>query len=222
MYLVAKQVAWSISRLVSYEQCPRKFWHESVGKTIPFEETDDIRAGKDWHKGAELFVRNGKALPIYMRHWQPTLQKFRDAPGEKMIEQQIALNAQWQPVEWYAPDAWLRVKSDLTIVNGKQAVQVDYKTGKRKDDFTQLRLNSAVTFLLAPEIERIQHLFLWTKTKEITSEVMLGPQVPTFWAEILPRVAKYQEAHDQQNFPPKPCFLCKEYCKVKSCQYYGT
>jgi CRISPR/Cas system-associated exonuclease Cas4 (RecB family) len=212
--------AWSYSRLSTYEQCPRKYWHESVAKTIPFEKTEEMRYGDEWHKAAELFVRDGKQLPLHMRHWQPTLQQLRDAPGEKIVEQQIALNQQWVPVEWFAKDAWLRVKSDLTIINGKEAVQFDYKTGKPKDDFTQLRLNSAVTFHLAPEVEKIKHAFLWTKTKSTTSEVMTKDQVPDFWAEMLPRVARYQEAHDQQNFPPRQGFLCRGWCKVKQCQFW--
>ena len=219
---MSNPTAWSISRLNGYEQCPRKFWHENVGKTLPFEETDDMRAGKDWHKAAELFIKNGKALPLNMRHWTATLQMFRDAPGEKVVEQQIALNAQWQPVEWYAKDTWLRVKSDLTILHNGKGVQIDYKTGKVKDDFSQLRLNSAVTFILAPEITEITHAFLWTKSKELTKETMKASDAPDFWAKMLPRVAKYQEAHDQQNFPPKPNYLCKKYCRVRSCQYHGT
>jgi hypothetical protein len=179
-----------------------------------------MRYGDEWHKAAELFVRDGKQLPLNMRHWSPLLQQLRDAPGEKVVEQQIALNAKWVPVEWYAKDAWLRVKSDLTIINGKEAVQFDYKTGKPKDDFTQLRLNSAVTFHLAPELERITHAFLWTKTKTVTKEVMTSKDVPDFWAGMLPRVAAYQAAHDQQNFPPRPNFLCKGFCPVTSCQYH--
>jgi len=213
-------VAWSFSRISSYEMCPRKYWNENVGKTIPFEETEEMAAGKDWHKGAELYMKRGAQLPLHMRHWEPTLSKFKNAPGEKMVEQQIALNAKWEPVEWYAKDAWLRVKSDLTILNGDQAVQIDYKTGKQKDDFTQLRLNSAVTFHLAPEIKTVKHGFLWTKTKALTFETMHLQDVPVFWADMLPRVARYQQAHDQQNFPPKPGFLCRGYCRVKSCQYW--
>ena len=219
---MSTEVAWSFSRITSYEQCPRKFWHESVGKTIPFEETEDMTYGKDWHKGAELFIKRGAKLPLNMRHWEPILQKFKDAPGEKVVEQQIALNASWQPVEWYAKDAWLRVKSDLTILNGDQGVQIDYKTGKQKDDFTQLRLNSAVTFHLAPELKTIKHGFLWTKTKTMTFETMTIEQVPTFWADMLPRVQRYTEAHLRQDFPPRQCFLCKKYCKVKSCHFNGT
>ncbi len=216
------EVAWSYSRIKSYEQCPRKFWHESVAKTIPFEESEEMSYGKEWHKGAELYLKRGAALPLHMRHWEPILKQFKNAPGEKVIEQQIALNSGWQPVEWYAKDAWLRVKSDLTILNGDQAVQIDYKTGKQNDDYTQLRLNSAVTFHLAPELKTIRHGFLWTKTKALTSETFTVADVTGFWADMLPRVARYQEAHDQQNFPPRPNNLCKKWCKVKSCQYHGV
>jgi CRISPR/Cas system-associated exonuclease Cas4 (RecB family) len=216
------QVAWSFSRIKSYEDCPRKYWHESVGKTIPFVETEEMSYGKDWHKAAELYIKRGQKLPLSMLHWEPVLAKFKDAPGEKVVEQQICLNAQWQQVEWYAKDAWLRVKSDLTIINGASAVQIDYKTGKPKDDFTQLRLNSAVTFHLVPELQEITHGFLWTKNNMFTSEKMKLADVSAFWATMLPRVARYQQAHDQQNFPPKQGYLCGKYCKVKSCQFNGV
>jgi hypothetical protein len=217
---LSKQVAWSYSRITSYEQCPRKYWNESVAKTIPFKESEEMAYGKAWHKAAELYVKSGDPLPLHMRHWEPTLKSLKNAPGEKIIEQQIALNAQWQPVEWFAKDAWLRVKSDLTIINGKSAVQFDYKTGKVKDDFTQLQLNSAVTFHLAPELEQITHAFLWVKSKQITKETMMAQQVPEFWSRMLPRVSAYQAAHDQENFPPRPGFLCRGWCEVRTCQYW--
>ena len=77
-----------------------------------------------------------------------------------------------------------------------------------------------MTFHLAPEIETITHAFLWIKSKQVTREKMTKEQVPEFWSNMLPRVARYQQAHDEQNFPPRPGFLCRGYCEVKTCQYW--
>jgi hypothetical protein len=219
---VGNPVAWSYSRLNNYEQCPRKFWHESVGKTIPFEASEAMTYGNEVHKAFELFLKNGKKLPLHLLHWTPIMQKIASAPGEKVVEQQICLNAKYEPVEWYAKDAWLRVKSDLTQINGDRAICWDFKTGKQQDDFTQLKLNAAVTFHLDPSIQMITMAFLWTKTKAITRENITLSKVPDVWGNLLPRVARYQEAHDQQNFPPRQGFLCAKFCKVTSCQFNGV
>jgi hypothetical protein len=213
-------VAWSYSRLNSYEQCPRKYWHESVGKTVPFIKNEAAIYGDEVHKAFEQFFKYQKKLPLNLLHWTPTLMTIAAAPGEKVVEQQICLNAKWEPVEWYAKDAYLRVKSDLTQINGKQAVLWDWKTGKPSTDFTQLQLNAAVTFHLDKDIEEITMAYLWLKTKLPSVERMQRSAVPDFWAKILPRVAAYQAAHDQQNFPPRANFLCKGYCPIKTCQYW--
>lgn len=214
------QVAWSYSRITSYEQCPRKFWNESVGKTVPFTKNEAAQYGDEVHKAFELFFKQQKKLPLNLLHWTPTLQQIAAAPGEKAVEQQIALNARWEPVEWYAKDAWLRVKSDLTQINGARAAMWDWKTGKPSDDDTQLKLNAAVTFILDPSIERIDMAYLWLKTKSISPSKMLSTETPDFWATMLPRVARYQQAHDEQNFPPRPNFLCRGYCPITGCQYH--
>ena len=217
---MSKQVAWSYSRLSSFETCPRKYWAESVGKTVPFVKNDQALYGDEVHKAFANFFRTGQKLPLHLLHWTPVLQKISDAPGEKVIEQQIALDINYAPVEWFAKDAWLRVISDLTQINGTQAVTWDWKTGRESQDFTQLKLNAAVTFHLDQNIEEITMAYLWLKTKRPTVEKIKREQASDVWSELLPRVARYQQAHDEQNFPPRQCFLCKGYCPVKTCQFW--
>lgn len=213
-------VAWSYSRLNAYETCPRKFWNESVAKVYPFVPTDASSYGDDVHKAFKLYFRNGEALPLHLRQYDAQLKIIKAAPGQRIVEQQIALNAKWQQVEWYAKDAWLRVISDLTQHNGKRAVTWDWKTGRPSEDFTQLRINAAVTFLLAPEIETITMAYFWLKTKEVAPMDIKRADASDVWANILPRVQRYQEAHDQKDFPPRQNFLCRGYCPVKTCQFW--
>ncbi len=216
---MSKLAAWSYSRIKSFEECPKAFWHVSVNKDIPFQETDATRFGKESHLSIADFMRgNIKQMPLHLRHHEPALLKFKAIPGEKVIEQQIALNAQYQMTEWFAKDAYLRVISDLTILNGTKAVVFDWKTGKRSDDFTQLKLTAATTFLIAPEIEKITIAFYWMKEKAAPSQVLERTQAGDVWSEILPRVQRYQEAHDTNNFPARPGKNCK-WCPVKSCPY---
>ncbi|HXS14467.1 MAG TPA: PD-(D/E)XK nuclease family protein [Acidobacteriaceae bacterium] len=211
--------AWSFSRIESSETCPRKFFHLSVAKDLKEEETSYQIEGKETHIAFAKLVKNGIPLPLHLRHHGPMLTKIAALPGEKIVEQQLALNANWQVVDWFARDAWLRVISDLTQLNGSAALVWDWKTGKPKDDFTQLRLNAAVTMHLAPEVEQVRMNYYWTKTRQITSDKMVRADLPEFWGAMLKRVQTYQSMHDRQDFPPRPNPFCKG-CVVKTCQYW--
>lgn len=211
--------AWSYSRIEASETCARKFWHLSVAKDIKEEESSYQTEGKETHLAFAKLVKNGIALPLHLRHHGPVLTKIAAMPGEKVVEQQIALNANWQPVDWFAKDAWLRVISDLTQLNCRAALVWDWKTGRPKDDFTQLRLNAAVTMHLAPEIEQVRMSYYWTKTRQITSDKMVRADLPEFWGSMLKRVQTYQSRFDRQDFPPNPNPFCKG-CPVRNCQYW--
>ena len=213
-------VAWSYSRLTNLEQCPRRYWHLMVAKDIKEEESQAMADGNATHKAFELRLRAGKTLPIHLRVHEPAMAMIANAAGEKIVEQQIALDVNWQPVEWFDKSTWLRVKSDLTQYGGKYGVVWDWKTGRPHEDFTQLKLNAAVLLHLAPEIERVATAFYWTKTRRVASGPTLSREnVAEVWGPMLQRVAAYQRAHEEQNFPPKQNPFCGG-CPVKTCQYW--
>jgi len=216
-----KPVAWSYSRLSSYETCPKKYHAETIAKSVPWVQSEQAAYGELVHKAFELFLKKQTPLPLNLKHWTPVLSQFANAPGEKLVEQQITFNVNYEPTEWMARDAWLRVKSDLTIINGTQAVIMDWKTGRQRDeDGMQLKLAAAVTFLLDPNITEINMNYLWVQTKTITPFRMKSDQVADFWGNILPRVQRLQAAHDGNNFPARPNYLCRGWCGVKTCEFY--
>ncbi len=213
-------VAWSYSRLSSYELCPKKYHAESVAKSVPFVKNEQALYGEQVHKAFEDYFKKAKPLPLNLKHWTPTLELIGSAPGEQIAETKIALSVNYEPVEYYSKDAWLRVISDLTIVNKSKAWCVDWKTGKpRNDDGTQLKLNAAVTFLLDPDITEITLSYLYLQTKSLTATKMNVNEAPEFWASILPRVWVYTKAHEDRHFPPRPGWICR-FCPVKSCEFW--
>ena len=215
-----KLVAYSFSRLDSFETCPRKYYHTSVAKDVKDEPNDAQIFGDQAHKAFKLYFQIGQELPLHLSQYEQYLKPIANSPGHTIVEQEIALDQNYKQVEWFSKDAYIRVKSDLTQQHGTQAVVWDWKFGKPHNKFDQLKLTAAVTFLLAPKIERITMAYFWAKTKEVSPDVMLRAEAPTFWAELQPRVQLYQEAHWRQAFPPKPNFLCKGWCPVVTCQYW--
>jgi len=211
-------VAVSYSRLESYETCPKKFWHLSIRKDVTDPPNEHTSYGTDLHVAFANFLKTGKALPLAMRHHTRMLTKFRAAPGEHIIEQQIAIDANYQQVGWFDKDVYMRVISDLTIMNPPSALMIDWKSGKMKDDFTQLRVAAAVMFLIAPELERITMSYVWTKNKQVTTDRMTRDDMPSVWAALYPRLTQYQNAFNLEQFPARQGFHCR-YCPVKSCPY---
>lgn len=210
--------AFSFSRLEGYETCPKKFWHISVKKDVQDPPNEHTSFGTEVHLAFAEYLKKGKQLPLHLRHHRPMLDKIRAAPGEHIIEQQIAITAEYKSTGWFDRDVYCRVISDLTILHGSHAVMFDWKTGKVKDSFDQLRLAAAVTFLLAEELETISMHYVWTKTKQVTSDKMTRDEMPGVWASLQPRLIQYQNAFNLQQFEARQGFHCR-YCPVKACPY---
>lgn len=217
------KVAWSYSRLTSFETCPKKFWHLSVKKDVFEPESEAMRYGKKVHKALELRVGKGKPLPLDLRYLEGYAKQLADAVGEKLTEQQLAIDENFEPCSWFSKQTWCRAILDLSIVSPPHAVVLDYKTGKISDDFTQLRLAGVMLLLHMPEIQTVDLGYLWTKDKQLTKaeQKLHRDDIKSVIADLMPRIKKYQRAHENNEFPPRPSGLCKRYCPVTKCPHHG-
>ena len=220
---MSKPVAFSYSRLDSYETCPKKYWEISVSKRVKDAGNEFTEYGNLVHKAFAAYFLKNASLPMQISQHQKILSPIKGAPGAKYVEQKLALNANYEGTDWFAKDAYVRVISDLTIINGERGVLFDWKTGKQKDDFTQLRLAGAVVFLLDQDVQTLDLVYYWTKTKTFTRDRERGPltreQMPEVFNELAPRLQRYQDAHAKQDFPARPNWTCK-FCPVTSCPYW--
>lgn len=216
---MTKLQAFSFSRLESYETCPKKFFHLSIAKDVSDPPNEHTSFGTEVHLAFANYVKGRiKALPLHLRQHTPMLDTIKNAPGDHIVEQQVAINKDYKPTGWFDSDVYCRVISDLTIMNGSHAIMFDWKTGKMKDGFDQLRLAAAVMFLLADELETISMHYVWTKNKQVTSDRMTRDEMPGVWAALQPRLIRYQNAFVMQQFEARQGFHCK-YCPVKKCPY---
>lgn len=220
-----KRPAWSFSRLKNFEQCPKKFWHTMIKKDVVEPINDTMSYGQEVHKALELRVKKGKRLPMHLTHLEPVAAKFAKPsvkPDEILTEQQLAIDADMQPCDWFSKDAWCRAIIDYLAIKGNNAVLVDYKTGRMYDDFTQLELTAALLMAYRDDIDTVQVLYWWTKEKKVTSSVVCREDLPDVWNKFLPRLKKYDEAFRHDEFRARQNYLCAKYCPVKACPYNGV
>lgn len=212
------QPAWTYSQLDSFESCPKKFYHLRVAKDFVEPRNEAALWGERVHTAFENFINDGEVLPEGMEHWQTLANKIAKLPGQKLTEEKLAIDKNFQPADW--KQAWSRGIADLIIIHGKQAVVMDYKTGKRKPS-EQLELYAAYIFHHYPKVDKVTTGFVWLKERKIDWKSIERSGVPDIWQGILPRVAKLTSAYDRDKWPARPSGLCKGWCAVTSCEFNG-
>jgi hypothetical protein len=222
---VSKPFAWSYSALDSFEQCPRKYYHVRLAKDWPDPPSEAANWGKIVHKHIEDRVNDRKPLPesLGLGYIEPVIQRLEQAPGVLRAEYKLAINAQFQPTEFFAKDAWCRAVGDITIHNAgnTKAFALDWKTGKYKDGDAQLRLQAAVMMCHYQQLQEVGITYMWLKDKRTTDRKFNRDQLPEIWQDFLPRAKRMEQQIADKKFDPKPSGLCKKYCPVLSCEHNG-
>ena len=215
--------SWSFSALRNYETCPRRYNEYNVAKTVKEPESEAIRTGHALHAAFDARIKQGTPLPLGMGMHEGLLAKFVAAPGNTFAEQKLGLTAEFKPSTFFGKQVWFRTVLDATKVHpeGKQATVVDWKTGKPDDDPTQLKLSAATLFAHLPNVERVRTAYMFLNYDTVEREEYTRDDLPEIWSDILPRVRQLVDARQRQHYPPKPGGLCKRYCAVQSCPFWG-
>lgn len=218
-----KMPAWSYSSLTKFETCPKQYYHIKVAKDVVEKPTEATIWGERVHKHLEDRVKYGTPLPDILRNYEKFVQPIADKPGIKLVEQQFAINAAMQPTGWFAEDAWCRGIVDVGILSGSKGVLLDYKTGKRKPESSQLKLFAALAFAHYESLKTVHTGFIWLKDNKMDTETFTRDGVAMVWQEFLPRVQRLERAYKENKFIPKPSGLCRAWCPVprSKCEFSG-
>lgn len=213
--------AWSFSSLDAFQTCPRKYYAEKVSRTVKEAKNEVAAYGSEAHKHFENFLFKNKPLPLDLRHHLSMLERFKNAPGTGYPEQKLALNADYEPTGFFDNDVWVRSIIDYAKVHKDRAVIVDWKFGKYKEGFDQVRLCSAVLMRYMPEVKFFTGVYYWAKEKRFTRTQITSLDAPMIWSEFLPKVKRLELAYVNDEWPAKPSGLCRRYCGVTACEHCG-
>lgn len=213
--------AWSYSQLKNYETCPKRYYHYNVEKDVKEPESDQIREGNNLHKHFENRILHQTPLPLGYGQYEKLLAKVLNAPGQTYGEQKLAMTAEFQPVAYFGKGVWFRTVIDVAKVQPTTASVIDWKTGKVKEDTTQLQLMAAMLFCHMPLLERVKAALIFIGHDHVEPAEYVRSDLAEIWGEILPRVKKVRDSRASMEFPPRPSGLCKKYCAVTSCPYHG-
>jgi hypothetical protein len=228
----SKPFAWSYSKLKNFDSCPRRYYEVDVIKAWPQPKTPDLERGDALHAAMAKRVKLGTALPMefsYMEPWAEKLTKVISPAQAIAVELKLAATKDMKPTSYFAKNVWLRGVIDYIQLsplhsNGdyKQLASIiDYKTGKPREDETQLALNACLVFAHYPDVVGASTSFLWTEYNDTMHVTFKRKDAKDIWENVKPRVAKLEQATIEGEFPPTKNYLCREYCPVLSCEFNG-
>lgn len=216
--------AWSYSRMKGFETCPKQYYHVTVMKEFPFQETAATRYGTEFHKAAEDFMRDGTPVPGRFSFAQGALDALKEKPGEKHCELKMGLTADLKPCGFFDKDVWFRGIVDLLITNENTAHVVDYKTGKsaKYADPGQLQLMALATFAHFPQIEHVKGGLVFVVANQFVKAKFDAADKDALWAPWIKKYARLEKAHETGVWNPVPSGLCRNHCPVVECPHNGN
>lgn len=226
-------IAWSHSVLESFETCPWRHYLTKVSKEVTDPPGPELARGRQVHHDFDHRITRRTPLPGSLAKHEPLVARLETlAIGGKIdSEQQMALDQNYRPVPWFGKGAnapWVRAITDVSVFKKTKAFTGDWKTGKRKAGSTQLALCSVVMFATHPWLEEIRASFIWldepNPALRLTPETYHRSQAADIWREFLPRVARLEAAHANNQWPKRPSGLCRAHCPVPraKCEHSGS
>jgi hypothetical protein len=216
-----KAWTWSYSKLKNLESCPKRHYHVDIARDVKEDESEALSYGNAVHKALAARISAGKPLPKPFAHFEPWAEKVLTGAGNILVEQKLAITEEFAACGYFDNGVWFRSVGDVIKLNGPVALAIDWKTGKILEDAPQLALMAACIFAAYPDVQKIRTEFVWLK-EDATSRMNFDRNdMPTVWSNLWPRITALKTAHDEQNYPPKPGFLCKRWCPVSKCPHHG-
>lgn len=215
------KLSHSFSSIKMYENCPHRYYHQRIAKSVTDTGGEASLYGERVHKFLEDRMREGKELPPDVANLEPVVQSVLNLKGDGHleVEREMTLTKDLSVTTWWAEDAWLRSKLDILILRDERAFVMDWKTGKRRPDFTQLELFALQVFAHYPYVESVRTGFIWIKDSAMDKEVYKRDNSSALWERLLTRIRRIEQSAEKDVWPAKPSGLCN-FCPCKSfCEY---
>ena len=100
---------------------------------------------------------------------------------------------------------------------------VTHNTGKPKSDADQLKLFAGVMLRTYPYLEQVKTGYVWLAYNKVDTQTFVQSDAPEIWGEFASRVHRMETSFKNDDFPPRPSGLCREWCPVgrKLCEFCG-
>lgn len=201
---------WSYSRFTCYDKCPAQANYRFVMK-LPTPSSPAAERGIMIHKKAEHVVKGDiQGIPKELEKFKQELLyvKMLYKKGIVFTERDLAVTKNWNPTTYDDWDGvWCRGNSDLVVIEGPVATDVDYKTGKKYDSHAeQGELYATQTFSHFPTVKDVDVEFWYVDSGEVDGDNYSRKDLKKLRKKWEKKVIKML---NDKEFKPSPGNHCK-------------
>jgi hypothetical protein len=195
-----------------------------VAKDVKDEGSEATIYGKELHKAAEDYIKDGTPIPPQFAFIQDTVDALKKIPGEKHTEIELGVSnkgGRLNPCGFYDKDAWYRGIADLLIVNGDEGYLVDYKSSKNAKyaDLKQLDLLAGAVFAHFPELKTLKSALIFVVSNEFVNKEHSSMHKMAYFEHVRFDLERLETALKTGVWNAVAGPLCG-WCPVKTCHNY--
>lgn len=219
---MSKQLAWSWSRLSTFEQCPRKFYLQNISKELKYVQSPQAKRGDDLHKllknCADSIKQHGHCnhLTAHLLYQDienviPLLKQLISGAEDVAIELTHAIDAEFNVLDdYFSKKTWLRYGIDFARKDGSKAAVLDWKTGKNYGYTDQLKLFAAVIMeIIWPDVDEVKACYIYIDQGESSCRTFKREDLDDMWDDLIDRAAAIDKAHEANHWPCQENNFCK-------------
>ena len=217
--------AVSHSRMKTHEGCPRKAKYKFIDK-LKEPPNPAMERGLEIHKNLEHWVNAVFANEVHEEYDGSTVRggiydHIRTVCSEDFLgkpkyiveaERQVAFNRNWEVVDWFAPDCWVRVVFDVVATSpcGSHMFLYDWKTGKIYDDHDdQADLYAVAAYKMGARAADVKFFYIDQDT--VQPYEYSTDELESLVADV---EARAELVTSDRLFPTNPGWRCK-YCHFR-------
>ena len=203
----------SYSFVNDYTNCPRKAYHKYVIRDMPKEDSTALRHGNVVHRMLEDAINDQKPIPSEYPY-ERFIRALQGLHAPLKAEVKVAATSDGVACDYYAKEVAFRGKVDVLISTANEAVLVDWKTGKIREDPLELEIQASLVGINLPSVGKLSGYYVWLAEGKVGRKHSFDSPKKTF--DRLTKIR--EEAMNRTEWEPKPNPLCG-WCALKTCEF---
>jgi hypothetical protein len=211
----------SYTMLNDFDNCPHKGFRKHVVKDLQWTgpASQQGMSGVEIHKAMAMAISRGRQLPKEIEKYTPLVAVLMGRNA--LTELPVAIRRDGEPCGFYDDNVACRGYADVVVIDNTTAVMFDWKTGKKREDPTELKLHAMMLRARYSNLTRILGHYVWLNNVDLGLPA-LGKQhdlsdIGHTYREMEQQLDEIEHMLTHNDFPKQPNPLCA-WCPVMDCE----
>lgn len=208
---------WSYSFLSTADNCPHQALHKFVLRDIEKVETKAQADGIAVHEALARRITKKTPLSDPYAHLEGLIRPFEQHGLDMQAELKLGVKLDRSPCDFFDKNVWGRGVIDVVAQKGENALIIDWKNGKQREDPFELKIQACLLKAKYPELKLIEGFYFWLKSMDIGPRYNLS-DTDAHWQAITARVMDLVRCLQLDNWPKVQSPLCG-WCDYTPCEH---